>query len=152
MWSPKPKVKVAILNNLFRWFETNTVKKIWTQSFLKKEKLENSVVTKVAWSMKQYFGGILRRIYKPCIEFFIKSPYPNLSKCIEALEVMNILIFYNFISSKLMKFLTINCVHVNKEQNKYIDNISAITFSSSGIIFAPKWSLSAPSRFKIIHE
>ena len=38
--------------------------------------------------MKHYFGGILRRIYKPCKEFFIKSPYPYLSKCTEALNVI----------------------------------------------------------------
>ena len=31
--------------------------------------------------MKHYFGGILRRIYKPCEKFLIKSPYLYLSKC-----------------------------------------------------------------------
>jgi hypothetical protein len=37
--------------------------------------------------MRHYFDGILRGIYKPCEEFFIKSPYPYLSKCTEALKV-----------------------------------------------------------------
>jgi hypothetical protein len=36
--------------------------------------------------MKHYFGGILRKIYKPSEKFFIKSPYPYLPKCTDPLK------------------------------------------------------------------
>jgi hypothetical protein len=36
--------------------------------------------------MKNYFGGKLRRIYEPSKKFFIKSPYPYLSKCTDPLK------------------------------------------------------------------
>ena len=66
---------------------SNSKSSIRTQNFLKKQEFENSVVTKVAWSMKHHFGGILRRIYKPSRKFSIKGPYPYLSKCTDPLKV-----------------------------------------------------------------
>jgi hypothetical protein len=48
---------------------SNSKSLIRTQNFLKKQKFENSVVTKVAWIIKHYFDGILRRIYKPSKKF-----------------------------------------------------------------------------------
>jgi hypothetical protein len=38
--------------------------------------------------MKHYFDCILREIYKPSKEFFIKGPYPYLSKCTDALKAL----------------------------------------------------------------
>ena len=70
----------------YKKFVVTYEKGIQTQNFLKKQEFENSVVTKVAWSMKHYFGGILRRIYKPSKKFFIKSPYPYVSKCTDPLN------------------------------------------------------------------
>jgi hypothetical protein len=49
----------------------NSKSLIRTQNFLKKQEFENYVVPKVAWIMKHYFDGILRRIlvYKPSKKF-----------------------------------------------------------------------------------
>jgi hypothetical protein len=73
--------------SLFVEFESS----IRTQNFFKKQEFENSVITKVAWSMKHYFGGILRRIYKPSKKFFIKSPwsitYGHFKKKSETLKI-----------------------------------------------------------------
>jgi hypothetical protein len=41
--------------------------------------------------MKHYFDGILRRIYKPSKQFFIKSSYLYLSKCTDPLNQLCVL-------------------------------------------------------------
>ena len=48
--------------------------------------------------MTHHFGSILRRIYKPSKKFFIKSPYPYLSKCTDPLNKMS-----QLLNEKLLK-------------------------------------------------
>jgi hypothetical protein len=63
--------------------------------------------------MKHYFAGILRIIYKHSKKFFIKSPYPYLSKCTEALKGVPLLgnaVFRDFEGKYLENYTLLNLI------------------------------------------